>query len=89
MPKFRIAILPGDGVGKDVIEAAMIVLDRMALDAEYIYGDIGWQFWCAEGNALPDRTVKLLKETDACLFGAITSKPKGDAAQELAPAFLL
>jgi 3-isopropylmalate dehydrogenase len=86
MPKYRIAVLPGDGVGKDVIEAAMIVLNRMALDAEYIYGDIGWDFWCAEGNALPDRTVNLLKETDACLFGAITSKPKGDAAQELAPA---
>jgi 3-isopropylmalate dehydrogenase len=86
MPKYRIAVLPGDGVGKDVIEATMVVLDRMALNAEYIYGDIGWEFWCAEGNALPDRTVKLLKETDACLFGAITSKPKGDAAQELAPA---
>lgn len=34
---------------------------------------------------LPDRTIKLLKETDACLFGAITSKPKEDAARELAP----
>jgi isocitrate/isopropylmalate dehydrogenase len=86
MAKYRIAILPGDGVGKDVVEAAMIVLDKMALDAEYVHGDIGWEFWCAEGNALPDRTVKLLKETDACLFGAITSKPKEDAAAELAPA---
>jgi isocitrate/isopropylmalate dehydrogenase len=86
MPKYRISVLPGDGVGKEVIDATMIVLDRLALDAEYVYGDIGWEFWCAEGNALPDRTVKLLKETDACLFGAITSKPKEDAAQELAPA---
>ena len=87
MPKYRIAVLPGDGVGKDVVEAAMIVLGKMAVDAEYIYGDIGWEFWCREGNALPDRTVKLLKETDACLFGAITSKPKKDAAAELAPEF--
>jgi isocitrate/isopropylmalate dehydrogenase len=85
MPKYRIAVLPGDGVGKDVIEAAMIVLGKMAVDAEFIYGDIGWDFWCREGNALPDRTIKLLKETDACLFGAITSKPKDDAAVELAP----
>ncbi len=85
MAKYRLAILPGDGIGKEVIEAAMIVLKRLNLDAEYIYGDIGWEFWCREGNPLPDRTIKLLKETDACLFGAITSKPKEDAARELAP----
>ncbi len=85
MAKYRLAILPGDGVGKEVIEAAMIVLEKLNLDAEYVYGDIGWEFWCREGNALPDRTIKLLKETDACLFGAITSKPKEDAARELAP----
>ena len=83
MPKYKIAVLPGDGVGKDVIEASMIVLKRMDLDAEYIEGDIGWEFWCREGNPLPDRTIQLLKETDACLFGAITSKPKEDAFREL------
>lgn len=86
MAKYKIAVLPGDGVGKDVVEATMIVLDRVGLDAEYIYGDIGWEFWCAEGNPLPDRTLKLLRETDACLFGAITSKPREDAELELAPA---
>jgi 3-isopropylmalate dehydrogenase len=36
MPKYRIAVLPGDGVGKEVIEAAMIVLEKMGLDAEYV-----------------------------------------------------
>jgi isocitrate/isopropylmalate dehydrogenase len=85
MAKHKIAVLPGDGVGRDVIEAAMAVLNRLAVDAEYIYGDIGWEFWCKEGNALPDRTIKMLKETDCCLFGAITSKPKEDAAAELDP----
>lgn len=85
MSKYRIAVLPGDGVGKDVIEAALIVLRKLGLDADYLEGDIGWEFWRAEGNALPARTVKLLKETDACLFGAITSKPKEDAELELKP----
>ena len=70
MPKYKIAVLPGDGVGRDVVEAAMIVLEKLAVDAEFVYGDIGWEFWRAEGNALPDRTVRMLKETDACLFGA-------------------
>ena len=85
MPKHRIAVLPGDGVGKEVIEAAMIVLEKIGLDAEYIEGDIGWEFWCKEGNPLPDRTTQMLKKTDACLFGAITSKPKEDAVEELDP----
>ncbi|HEK84740.1 MAG TPA: isocitrate/isopropylmalate dehydrogenase family protein [Candidatus Aminicenantes bacterium] len=85
MAKYKLAILPGDGIGKEVIEAAMIVLKKMNLEADYFYGDIGWEFWCREGNPLPERTIKLLKETDACLFGAITSKPKEDAAKELAP----
>ncbi len=85
MPKYRIALLPGDGVGRDVMEAAVVVLGKTGLDAAFINGDIGWEFWRREGNPLPDRTLKLLRETDACLFGAITSKPKEDAAAELAP----
>ncbi len=85
MSKYRIAVLPGDGVGVDVMEAARIVLEKIKFDAEYIEGDIGWEFWCKEGDPLPDRTIELLKDTDACLFGAITSKPKEDAALELEP----
>jgi len=85
MSKYHIAILPGDGVGKDVMDAAKIVLDTIDLNAEYTMGDIGWEFWKKEGNALPDRTLSLLKETDCCLFGAITSKPNDDAQKELSP----
>ena len=85
MAKYKIAWLPGDGVGKDVMEAAKIVLDTIKLDAEYIHGDIGWEFWKKEGNPLPDRTIELLKNSDACLFGAITSRPKEEAQKELVP----
>src|SRR2546430_11927150 len=85
MAKYRIAWMPGDGVGNDVMEAARIVLDRMKFDAEYVPCDIGWKFWCTEGNALPDRTVKALKETTCGLFGAITSKPQDKAKEELSP----
>ena len=83
--KYRIAWLPGDGVGKEVMEAARIVLDRVGLDAEYIDGDIGWEFWCSEGDAFPERTVDLLNNVDAALFGAITSKPVKEAEKELDP----
>ncbi len=85
MSKYRIAWLPGDGVGNDVMEACRMVLDRLQLDAEYVPGDIGWEFWKSEGDALPERTVELLGKTDCALFGAITSKPKDEAAKELDP----
>lgn len=85
MSSYRIAWLPGDGVGNDVMEAAKIILDTLELDAEYIHGDIGWEFWKVEGNPLPDRTIELLDNVDCALFGAITSKPKQEAEAELIP----
>ncbi|HNW06387.1 MAG: isocitrate/isopropylmalate dehydrogenase family protein [Verrucomicrobia bacterium] len=85
MAKYKIAWLPGDGIGVEVLEAAKIVLDRLQLDAEYLPGDIGWEFWRREGDALPPRTVELLQRVDAAMFGAITSKPARTAAAELAP----
>ncbi len=83
MVKYKIAWLPGDGVGKDVMDAAKIVLDTINLDAEYIHGDVGWEFWKKEGDPLPKRTIDLFELTDCCLFGAITSKPKDEAQKEL------
>ncbi len=85
MAKYKIAWLPGDGVGNDVMDAAKIVLDTIGLDAEYIPGEIGWEFWKTEGDPFPERTIELLKEVDCGLFGAITSKPNQEAQRELAP----
>lgn len=85
MPKHIIAWIPGDGVGVEVLEAAKLCLDALEFNAEYRDGEIGWKYWCTEGNALPDRTLKLLNETECALFGAITSKPKLEAEAELDP----
>ena len=85
MPKYRIAWLPGDGIGPEVCDAARLVLDAAGFQAEYLDGDIGWEFWRKEGDALPARTLELLRSTDCAFFGAITSKPAADAARELAP----
>ncbi len=85
MAKYTIAWMPGDGVGNDVMEAARLVLDAMHFDAEYVPADIGWEFWCTEGDPLPQRTIDLLRQTDCALFGAITSKPGDEAAAELTP----
>ena len=85
MAKYKIAWLPGDGIGIEVLEAAKIVLDKLKLDADYIHGDIGWDFWCKEGDAFPQRTIDLLNNVNAAMFGAITSKPVKAAEAELLP----
>ena len=77
--------MPGDGIGKVVLPEAVRVLDAAGFDAEFVHADIGWDFWIKEGNPLPERTIDLLAEHKIGLFGAITSKPKDKAAEELAP----
>jgi isocitrate/isopropylmalate dehydrogenase len=85
MARYRIALMPGDGIGAEVMEAARLVLEALKLDAVYIMADIGWKLWCNEGNPLPQRTVDILKTCRCGLLGAITSKPKDEASKELAP----
>jgi isocitrate/isopropylmalate dehydrogenase len=85
MAKRTIVTLPGDGIGVVVLQQALRVLDAAGFDAEYIHGDIGWEFWCKEGNPLPQRTIDLLSKYKVALFGAITSKPIDEAKAELAP----
>ena len=80
-----IVTLPGDGIGRAVLEEALRVLSASGFQADYVEGDIGWEFWKKEGNPLPDRTIKLLQKHKIALFGAITSKPKEEAAGELSP----
>lgn len=81
--KRTIVTMPGDGIGRVVLEQALRVLDNAGFQVDYIEGDIGWEFWCSEGNPLPERTIKLLEQHKVGLFGAITSKPKDEAASEL------
>jgi len=85
MQKRTIVALPGDGIGKVVLEETIRVLDAAGFNADYVEGDIGWEFWKSEGNPLPDRTIALLEKHKIGLFGAITSKPKDAAAEELDP----
>jgi len=85
MSKRTIVSMPGDGIGEIVLPEAVRVLDAAGFEAEYVHADIGWEFWCKEGNPLPQRTLDLLEKHKIGLFGAITSKPKADAARELAP----
>jgi len=86
MAKHTVVIMPGDGIGNQVLPEAIRALDAVGFEADYVHGDIGWEFWKNAGNALPERTVELLNRYKLGLFGAITSKPKKDADAELSPA---
>ncbi len=68
--KYQIAVVPGDGIGKEVMQAAILVLDALDIDFEYVYGDAGDE--CLEKNdtALPKETLDIIRKSDACLFGA-------------------
>ncbi|MCK4538003.1 MAG: isocitrate/isopropylmalate dehydrogenase family protein [Candidatus Krumholzibacteria bacterium] len=88
MSKRTIVTMPGDGIGKVVLPATLRVLDKVGFEADYVHADIGWEFWCKEGNPLPDRTIDLLAKHKIGLFGAITSKPKAETVKELDPSLL-
>jgi len=85
MAKHKIVTLPGDGIGAIVLEQSIRVLDAAGFEADYLHGDIGWEFWCKEGNPLPQRTIDLIEKYKVALFGAITSKPNDEAKAELFP----
>jgi 3-isopropylmalate dehydrogenase len=85
MAKYTVVSMPGDGIGELVLPEAVRVLDAVGFDAEYVHADIGWHFWVTQGNPLPEKTIELLRQHKLGLFGAITSKPKGQAKEELAP----
>jgi len=85
MSNRTIVAMPGDGIGKVVLDEAIKVLNKAGLNADYVEADIGWEFWCAEGNPLPQRTLDLIKIHKIGLFGAITSKPKDEAFEGLVP----
>ena len=85
MKKHTVVTMPGDGIGQTVLPESVRVLEAVGFDADYVHADIGWDFWCREGNPLPDRTIDLLAQHKLGLFGAITSKPKKEALAELDP----
>ncbi len=85
MASMTVVTMPGDGIGKVVLPESIRLLNAVGFKADYVHGDIGWDFWCSEGNALPDRTINLIEKHKIGLFGAITSKPKKEADAELNP----
>lgn len=68
--KYQIAVIPGDGIGKEVMEATISVLDELDVDFDYIYGIAGDEYNEEHGTPLPQETIDIVRDSDACLFGA-------------------
>ena len=67
---YQIAIVPGDGIGREVMDATLTVLDSLGIDFDYVYGEAGDECLSKTGTALPDETLDIIRNADACLFGA-------------------
>jgi 3-isopropylmalate dehydrogenase len=67
----KIAVLPGDGIGTEIVAEAVKVLNVLDLDFEMETALVGGAAYEAHGHPLPDSTIKLAKDADAVLFGAV------------------
>ena len=67
----RIAILPGDGIGPEIMAQALKVLRRLALPVEMHEAPVGGAGYAVAGDPLPAKTLALAREADAVLFGAV------------------
>jgi 3-isopropylmalate dehydrogenase len=67
----KVAVLPGDGIGKEIVAQALKVLRRLGLALEFEEAPVGGAACDAAGDPLPGRTLALAEEADAILFGAV------------------
>jgi tartrate dehydrogenase/decarboxylase/D-malate dehydrogenase len=73
MKSYRLALLPGDGIGKEVIPAAVKVLNAAVRDSTFSFESFDWgcEYYLLHGQMMPDDGLETLREFDAILLGAI------------------
>ncbi|MCT7316183.1 3-isopropylmalate dehydrogenase [Ralstonia sp. CHL-2022] len=81
----KIAVLPGDGIGKEIVAEAVKVLKALGEPFEMEFAPVGGAGYEAKGHPLPEDTLKLAKEADAILFGAVGDWKYDTLARELRP----
>jgi len=67
---YNISVIPGDGIGKEVMEATLHVLEAINVEFDYTFADAGDEYMEKTGVALPQETIDIVKASEACLFGA-------------------
>ncbi|MBI2333304.1 MAG: isocitrate/isopropylmalate dehydrogenase family protein [Chloroflexi bacterium] len=72
---YKICLLPGDGIGPEVIAAAKDVLTALPVEWDFTEFGIGFGEYQRSGSPLPDSTLQAILHADAALFGAVTTPP--------------
>ena len=72
---YQITLLPGDGIGPEVIAAAQEVLRALPVDMDFTHAEIGFGAYERLGTPLPDSTLDAIRSSRAALFGAVTTPP--------------
>ena len=72
---YRICLLPGDGIGPEVIACAKDVLNALPITWDFTECGIGFEEYQRSGSPLPDSTLQAIRHADATLFGAVTTPP--------------
>ncbi len=67
---YKIAVIPGDGIGKEVMDATLHVLEALDIRFDYTFAEAGDEYQEISGVALPQETIDIVKNSEACLFGA-------------------
>jgi isocitrate dehydrogenase (NAD+) len=84
----RIAVLPGDGIGPEVVDATLVVLNAVQrvddVKLEFLKGDAGFNAIERFGTNLPDKTVDMIKKTEACLKGPMTTPEEPGSPRSVA-----
>ena len=70
---YRIALIPGDGIGREVVPAARQVLDALGVSCQYVELDAGWETFQRTGEALPAATLAAVRRCHGAIFGAVSS----------------
>ncbi len=70
---FKLCVIPGDGIGHEVVPAAVRLLEHLVPGLEVVEAQAGWSCFCLHGEAVPAATLGALRECGAGLFGAVSS----------------
>lgn len=73
MTTYKLAVIPGPGIGAEVINETVRLLDNTDLTFDCQYFEVGYEVWQKTGSPVPDNVLAEIKKTQACLFGATTT----------------
>lgn len=75
----RLCVMPGDGIGQEVVPVAVRALERLLPELEIVEAEAGWECFQRHGQSVPETTLQTMRECGAGLFGAVSSPSKAVA----------